>query len=178
MLIAIDPGHGGRDKGASYFGIDEKDINLAISFYLGYELQLKNHEVIFTRSTDTTVSLKTRIQKIIEHNPDLFISIHCDAFNNSKVVGMTTFTRKNCNKTEIILSNEISHSLQSFFPDHRHRGIKEANFYVLINNPFSAILVECEFLSNSIQNNFLRKPENQIRLAKSIARGILTCEEI
>lgn len=172
MLIAIDPGHGGRDKGASYYGVKEKDINLAISFFLGYELKLKNCDVIFTRSIDTTVSLKTRIQKVIEYDVDLFISIHCDAFDNFNVNGMTVFTCKDCSGAEVILANKITHSLQISFPDHRSRGIKEADFYVLKHNPFPAILVECEFLSNPVQNSFLQKPENQVRLAQSIANGI------
>ena len=173
MLIVIDPGHGGKDKGASYYGLNEKDINLAISLFLGYELKSDNHDVIFTRSIDTTLSLKARIQKIIEYDIDLFISIHCDAFDNSKVIGMTIFTRKNCSGAEIILANKISHNLQTSFPDHRSRGIKEADFYILTQNPFPAILIECEFLSNPIQNNFLQKPENHVRLAKSIARSII-----
>lgn len=173
MLIVIDPGHGGRDKGASYYGVNEKDINLAISFFLGYELRINNHEVILTRSIDTTVSLKARIQKIVEYDVDLFISIHCDAFDNSKVSGMTTFTRKDCSGAEIVLVNRISQGLQTSFSDHRNRGIKEADFYVLTNNPFPAVLVECEFLSNPVQNNFLRKSENQVRLAQSITKSII-----
>lgn len=172
MLIAIDPGHGGSDAGASYFGINEKDINLAISLFLGYELQLKNHNVIFTRSIDTHVSLKTRLQKLIEYDIDLFISIHCDAFTNSKVMGMTTFTRKYRSGVEANLASKISYGLQTSFSDHRNRGIKEVDFYVLKNNPFPAILIECEFLSNPIQNIFLQKSENQVRLAKSIAKSI------
>lgn len=172
MLIVIDPGHGGVDKGASHYGINEKDINLAISLFLGYELELLRHEVILTRSIDTTLSLKARLQKVIECDVDLFISIHCDAFTNSKVNGMTTFTRKKCSDIETNFANNINNKLQFSFPDHRNRGIKEANFYVLTNNPFPALLIECEFLSNSIQNLFLQKSENQVRLAKNLARGI------
>lgn len=173
MLIAIDPGHGGKDKGASHYGINEKDINLAISLFLSYELRLLQHEVILTRSIDTTVSLRTRLQKVIECDVDLFISIHCDAFTNSKVNGMTTFICKDCNILETNFATNINNSLQTSFPDHRNRGIKKANFYVLTNNPFPAILIECEFLSNPIQNLFLQKVENQVRLAKCITNGIV-----
>lgn len=172
MLIAIDPGHGGKDKGASYLGVDEKTLNLSISLFLGFILRAKNHTVVFTRTIDTYVALKTRVQKIIEYDVNLFVSIHCDAFNNPKVAGMTTFTRKQPSKIEKSFNVKISNSLQSTFPDHRNRGIKEANYYVLTSNPFPAILVECEFLSNPVQNNFLSKPENQLRLVQSIANGI------
>lgn len=172
MLVAIDPGHGGNDRGAQYGGINECDVNLSISFCLGYELRLKGHEVIFTRTLDIPVLLETRVKGMIEHDPDLFISIHCDAFTDLTVEGMTIYTRKNCSGDELIYANKISNSFRTSFPTHKHRGIKEANFQVLMSNPFPAILVECEFLSNNVQREFLRRPENHILLANSLVKGI------
>ena len=71
--IFIDPGHGGRDPGAIYFNIKEKDINLEISKILKEELEKEGAIVYMTREEDIDYSDKYATRKkslifIIGHN--------------------------------------------------------------------------------------------------------------
>ena len=62
--IVIDPGHGGSDAGASGNGIKEKDYSLLISKYMYDRFKALGVPVSITRTTDTTLSPKNRINKI------------------------------------------------------------------------------------------------------------------
>ncbi len=55
--IYIDPGHGGRDSGAVYKNIYEKDINLEISKRLEKELTSYGATVYMTRYDDIDLSI-------------------------------------------------------------------------------------------------------------------------
>ena len=97
ILVAIDAGHGGEDPGAlgPKFGgkkLREKHVVLGIA----KELQslIKNEpgfEPLLTRSGDYYISLRGRTKKARKANADLFISIHADAFKNSKAKGASVW---------------------------------------------------------------------------------------
>jgi len=56
--VVIDPGHGGKDPGASYHGIMEKDINLDVALRVRKLLTAYNSDlkVLMTRETDVLSS--------------------------------------------------------------------------------------------------------------------------
>ncbi len=93
--IIIDPGHGGHDPGATYYGLQEKDVTLKIGKYLRYYLEryLKNRDytILMTRDDDTFLSLEDRAKFANENNADLFISIHCNANRNRRLHGFETY---------------------------------------------------------------------------------------
>jgi len=93
IVIAIDPGHGGKDSGAlGNKGTKEKDIVLAISKRLA---KLVNDEpgmrAYLTRDRDVFIPLRHRIKRARDNNADMFISIHADAFKNTKAKGASVF---------------------------------------------------------------------------------------
>jgi N-acetylmuramoyl-L-alanine amidase len=58
FVIVIDAGHGGSAfPGATYGGVMEKDINLAVALKLGalIEKELPQVKVVYTRKTDTAL---------------------------------------------------------------------------------------------------------------------------
>lgn len=69
-------------------------------------------------------------------------------------------------------ARDIQAELTQRFYDHVNRGVKSSNFYVLRKTRMPAVLVECEFLSNPKTRKFLREPENQLGLARAIAKGV------
>jgi N-acetylmuramoyl-L-alanine amidase len=97
IIIAIDAGHGGEDPGAlgpKFSGrkLREKHVVLGIAKELQALIKREpGFEPILTRSGDYYVSLRGRTQKARKANADLFISIHADAFKNSKAKGASVW---------------------------------------------------------------------------------------
>ena len=94
-LIVIDPGHGGSDSGAVGNGLKEKSVVLATSKKLGALLTKRGYKVLYTRSTDVFINLRSRTAFAAKKNADMFISIHANAAPNAssalKMSGVETF---------------------------------------------------------------------------------------
>jgi N-acetylmuramoyl-L-alanine amidase len=92
-VVAIDPGHGGKDQGAVGPGqILEKDVTLQIARRLQ---RLVNSEpgmrAVLTRTGDEFLHLYERIAIARRYKADLFISIHADAVTNPEISGCSVF---------------------------------------------------------------------------------------
>lgn len=178
--IYIDPGHGGRDSGAVYKNIYEKDINLIMSKKLEKLLTLKGAKVYLTRENDVDLSttennkkrsdLTNRAKLINNSNADIYISIHLNYINNSKWKGLQIFYT-NKNKKNQNLANSITTYLKE--NTNNIREPKEDNTYYMykqITKP--GILIELGFLSNPNDRYRLTKEEYQDSLAKSLTNAI------
>jgi len=93
-LIALDPGHGGRDPGAiGARGTREKVVVLAIARQLQKELLFRGrYRVMLTRTTDVFVPLRERVARAQAAKADLFLSLHADACPDSAVRGASVYT--------------------------------------------------------------------------------------
>lgn len=93
-VVVIDPGHGGRDPGASSHNQKrEKDIVLATSLMLKSLLEdTGRYEIHLTRDSDVYVDHEDRVSMARDWGADLFISVHADAAGNSSVSGATVYT--------------------------------------------------------------------------------------
>ncbi|HLR16296.1 MAG TPA: N-acetylmuramoyl-L-alanine amidase [Alcanivoracaceae bacterium] len=94
VVVAIDPGHGGEDPGAlGPTGLREKDVVMKISRYL-YDLLDKEQGIkpVLIRDGDYYVPLAERRRIAAEeHNADVFLSIHADAFTDARAHGASVF---------------------------------------------------------------------------------------
>ena len=93
IIIAIDAGHGGQDSGAlGKHGTKEKDVVLAISKRLAALVDKEpGMRAYLTRDRDVFIPLRHRIKRARDNNADMFISIHADAFINTKAKGASVF---------------------------------------------------------------------------------------
>jgi N-acetylmuramoyl-L-alanine amidase len=93
ITIALDPGHGGEDPGATgHGGHHEKDIVLEIAKRLKAKIEEQpNMRVMLTRDADYFVPLHVRVQKARNVQADLFVSIHADAFIEPTARGSSVF---------------------------------------------------------------------------------------
>jgi N-acetylmuramoyl-L-alanine amidase len=93
IIVAIDPGHGGKDPGAiGRRGTQEKDIVLEVSRRLRDLLaDTPGYRPVMTRDRDVYLSLRERMQRARKARADLFVSIHADAFRDPRARGSSVY---------------------------------------------------------------------------------------
>jgi len=97
IIIALDPGHGGEDPGATGpSGTREKDVVLSIAHLLRERINattVKGNPMraFMTRDADFFVPLHVRVDKARRVQADLFVSIHADAFITPAARGASVF---------------------------------------------------------------------------------------
>ena len=190
--IFIDPGHGGRDHGASGRKYREKDVTLQIARRLRGALRRRGYTVALTRTRDQMIELSSRAAMAEKWKADIFVSLHANSAAASRVKGIETFllTPKgtastygnevqktsskgnNCDKLNARLAYEIQKELVNTTQS-ADRGIKHANFVVLRLAPCAAVLVEIGFLSNADEEKLLGSSAYQEKIATAIENGIL-----
>ncbi len=90
--VVIDPGHGGKDTGALYRGVREKDLTLDLARRVAARLrELLGVEVLLTRDRDTYLDLEERTAFANTRDADLFVSIHVNAAPSHRLNGMETY---------------------------------------------------------------------------------------
>ncbi|MDJ0600813.1 MAG: N-acetylmuramoyl-L-alanine amidase [Crocosphaera sp.] len=169
--VVIDPGHGGRDPGAiGLRGLQEKRVVLDISAEVARILKQRGFNVVMTRSGDSFVSLRGRVQRAENSNANVFVSIHANAVggNKSNVNGMETFYFSSGYRLALSIHRNIVRGVSIS----RNRGVKKARFYVLRKTSMPAALVEVGFVTGSVDNRNLSSASYRKKMAEAIANGI------
>ncbi|HJW12206.1 MAG TPA: N-acetylmuramoyl-L-alanine amidase [Albitalea sp.] len=93
IIVALDPGHGGEDPGATgASGLREKDVVLQVALQLRERINaMPGMRAMLTRDADFFVPLHERVRKARRVQADLFVSIHADAFITPKARGASVF---------------------------------------------------------------------------------------
>lgn len=172
IVVAIDPGHGGRDPGAvGIGGLQEAGIVLDIGLQVAQLLQEKGVQVILTRQDDREIDLEPRVRDANRANADLFVSIHANAIDLSRpdVNGIETYYYSDSGaQLARVIHNAVVRLTGS-----RDRRVRFARFYVLRNTTMPAVLVETGFVTGEEDAVRLNDPEFRTRMAEAIAAGIL-----
>ena len=178
-IIFLDPGHGGSDSGAvGPTGVREKDVSLAVSLKAQKLLATAGYHVIMTRTTDIDVAAPgvpdgVELQARVDKSPPdaaLFISVHCNAFSNSRANGMETYHAPASSKSARLarLLNEELQRLGGL----NNRGVKSARFYVMTHSKCPASLIELGFITNPREEKLLASEDYQQKLAQAIANAV------
>lgn len=172
--VVIDPGHGGRDKGAYWGGVRESYLNMIVANKLSYELKARGIKTVMTRKSDRTTSKNYRTQIANKYPGSIFVSIHFNASNYTSATGIETFYlssegRKMASKVQ----GRLLRGLKG-----RDRGVKSANYKVLRNTNTPAILVECGFISNSAERAKCNTRWYQTMAARMIAEGLMDYRKV
>ena len=193
MVIALDPGHGGYDGGASYGGLVEKTLNLKIATYCKEALEkYSNVRVYMTRSTDEYVGLTERVTRAVNAGADVFVSFHINATAGAS--GFEVWIQND--STWRYYLHEESSSLGSSILDKlekfglKNRGNKERDYTGLYypdgsradslavlresrNNNIPAVLIEHGFIDGSAADRALLSDENSLKaMGEADAEGI------
>lgn len=198
-VIAIDPGHGGRDSGKvnAHVKVKEKSLALDTALRLKRILETDGYRVVLTRSDDRYVELADRATIARKAGADLFLSVHYNSVETGadRVTGVEVFTmtpqyqystsdpergdsgaklRNPGNANDhwnTILGYRVHRELLETLkvPD---RGLKRARWAVLRLASCPAILIEAGYLSNDAEARRIAAPEYRQRIATAIADGV------
>lgn len=175
-VVVLDPGHGGVDGGCDVT-IDgvmykEKDIDLAVALYVrDYLEQMDNIQVYMTRETDKKVSLDNRPVVGNEKQADLFVSFHCNSFTKNTAKGLECYSHENSAESGKI-SEKLIACLKNAGLDTKIRGTRTADYKVLRESYYAAVLFEMGFMTNAEDLKNLTDDDYQKKLAKALADAI------
>ncbi|MCI0499327.1 MAG: N-acetylmuramoyl-L-alanine amidase [Planctomycetales bacterium] len=171
-LVVIDPGHGGRDPGAtSYLGYYEKDINLNIGRKVASYLQQQGIKTVMTRNSDTFIELNDRADVANRVGADLFVAIHADSNGDRLHRGYTVYVSRSASWASKKTGQNIESSMAN--TGMSSKGMRNADYRVLVRTKCPAVLVECGYLSNPSEAALLYDSQFQDRIARAIADGIV-----
>ena len=173
IKIVLDPGHGGKESGASGpTGYLEKDVNLIVSKLLRDELVKRGAKVVMTREDDRDVSLVERQVIIDTQEPAIALSIHHNSLPDNgdaeNTKGFGTFWY-----------HSQSHSLAVFLQNYVVTNLRKPNYGVFWKNlaltrpsAAPAVLLELGFMSNPYEFEEIVNPQAQRKMASTLADGI------
>ncbi len=99
--ILIDAGHGGHDPGGiGVSGTKEKDVVLDIAKRLKRNLEEKGFSVAMTRETDKFLTLEERANLANQKDIGLFLSIHANIADSSRVKGLEVYSLRTLDPKE------------------------------------------------------------------------------
>ena len=190
-VIFLDPGHGGRDSGAFYYNIAEKDLNMQIYKKLRKELEGLGYTVLTSRESDVYVDFVTERSKMVNKtNSDMFISIHFNATSSSasNISGIQTYSYEqnpdypakinsqwHNHPDRISESNRLAAAIHSSLlaeTGAKNAGLLHGSFAVLRETNKPAVLLELGYMSNFDENQRIRNDAYQNKLVKGIVKGI------
>lgn len=188
-VIIIDAGHGGEDGGAVVQNNNfEKDINLVIAQKTNDILSLFGFNTKMVRNTDVLIydsdsktqrqkknsDLRNRLKLMENFNNCLYISIHQNKYDDSRIWGAQTFYSPNDEESPI-LAEFIQSSIVTLIQPNNKRAITKTgtNVFVIYNATKPAIMIECGFMSNNDELLKLKDDKYQNQMSFSISNGIL-----
>ncbi|HHY86112.1 MAG TPA: hypothetical protein GYA07_11365 [Verrucomicrobia bacterium] len=190
--ICLDAGHGGKDPGFRVGAHEEQKYTLLLALELRDQLTQAGFNVVMTRTSDTYVALENRVEQARRRGADLFVSLHFNAFSDSRVQGIETYC---CTPSGATSSNAGGQGSTAWVPGNRHndksvllayhvqkslvkhlsaqdRGVKRARYQVLRDATVPAVLVEGGFMSNAADRKRILDPAGRKTMARGIVEGI------
>jgi len=111
-------------------------------------------------------------QNIIKKvNPNLVISIHMNSFPSSEARGSNSYYRKGDDASKNC-ADLIQKSLATYC-DARREKSQEGDYYLLNCSYYTAVLIECGFISNPEEETMLNTESYKEKMVDAIYKGIL-----
>jgi N-acetylmuramoyl-L-alanine amidase len=193
--VILDPGHGGKDPGATNSLGTEAGYNLKVAQLAKSQLQAKGFKVVMTRESNRYLTLQERVDfaNAIRENA-IFVSIHFNSGGRA-ARGIETFTLSppgvshygrgliaadnqartgnEHDSANIALATSVHGSLLRRLQKHTFdRGIKRARFSVLSGVRHPAILMEGGFMSHPYEARLIANDTYQTAVAGGIVDAI------
>lgn len=199
-IIAIDPGHGGRDFGKvnEQFGINEKTYALDTALRLKKLLEADGYRVVMTRDGDRFIELSERPAIANRTSADLFVSLHFNALDKDRKtsgVEIYSFAPQHQRSTESWMPGQKDDTQSTPEPANQFdywnsmlaqavhrpfvtdlkcsdRGKKLMHLAVLRTLRCPGVLVECGFLSSDVEARKIATAAYRQQIAEALREGI------
>ncbi len=194
--VILDPGHGGKDPGATNPLGTEANYNVKLGGLVKKRLEALGYKVVMTRETNVYLSLQERVNvaNSVKQNA-VYLSFHFNSGGRS-ARGIETFTlsppgvahygrgfRPDDNQSRagnehdsanIALATAVHGMvLRKLGTNTLDRGIKRARFSVLTGVRHPAILLEGGFMSHPYEARLIDNPKYQAALADGIVGAVV-----
>ena len=173
--IVIDAGHGGKDPGnlgTGRYKENEKEIALKVTLMVGKYISdyFPDVKVLYTRVDDSYPTLRGRTDFANDNNADLFISIHCDAFDKSSAHGTSShvmgldYSEKNLRVAQkensvIYLEDNYQENYDGFDPN-------TPESYIIFSLTQNVYLDQSIQIANNVQKQFTERVKRKNRGVK------------
>lgn len=202
-IIVIDPGHGGKlevggsspNNAISASGVLEKNIALRMAFLVREQLALiaaaEGHTltIILTRETDENLALAARAKVAKTKKADLFLCIHCNAYNGKSRGTETLISPVASGNTNHaadkafaqLIQTAVFKAIRAHDPKAADRDVKDQKLAVLrdadLGTKARGCLVELEFIDvkavDELMNIGPQSPQVRHDIAKAIADALI-----
>ena len=193
-VMLLDHGHGGIINGKYTTAPKKMYDHVDFIFYEGLFNRLVAHATAYLchvsgipyaiiHPGDGDISLGYRTDKIKELGEQCRVnglkcyvnSIHANAFRDESVHGIEVFTSVGQTISDPIATvvytelAKLGRKMRPCF--HSGDPGKEADFYILVNHPYAALLTECGFFTNKKEAEWMMDQTNILRLAETFVNA-------
>lgn len=168
--LYLDPGHGGKDRGTSAYGLTEKQVTLLIADRIReiMEQEYADVDVRMSRAKDTAVPREERTRMANLWNADFFLGIHVNAGDGTGFEDCI-YTKAE-NRTEEYRSAIHPEIIKA--TGLTDRGKKKSDFYELRESRMPAMMTKNGFIETRADNEKLRSETFIEKIARGHVNGI------
>jgi len=195
-VVALDPGHGGKDPGNEDGSQQEKKYTLLLAQEIRAVLKTNGIKALLTREKDTYIELDDRAIIAKRKGADMFVSLHFNAAREGRNgpptgVEIYSITPAGASSTNgngesdgrgypgnrfddrnvllaYLLQRSVVHAVGA-----EDRGIRRARWAVLRNQSMPAVLIEGGFMTEAAEAKRIYNAAHRHKLAEAIVAGIL-----
>ncbi|MFH1738352.1 MAG: N-acetylmuramoyl-L-alanine amidase [bacterium] len=176
LVVAIDPGHGGTNRGSrAPGGTWEKDVNRKLGDRLEKRLRAMGAETVILRQGDETISLQDRVERARRSGANILVSLHNNSIGDDAdplaTRGASTY---HYYLHSVELSRIVYEKLLAL-PEVEPWGHVGRFDFAPIRGSTDMVgfLVECLFLSHPMDEEIILNSDAQNRITEAIAEGVL-----
>jgi N-acetylmuramoyl-L-alanine amidase/LysM repeat protein len=178
--VVIDPGHGGKDPGATsaFLAATEKEVALRLAMLTGAALQRRGVSVIFTRTGDRDVSLEERAALAQRVGAHALVSLHLNAAANPHASGAEAWYGSGERHADLagFLLDAIAGPLRAH--GMAVRGTRSGPNLAVLRTPIPATLLELGYVTNASDARVLAQDPFLASVAEALADGLVRFRDL
>ncbi len=179
IKIFLDPGHSpkrtpGYDGAVGPTGLLEYEVNMAIAKELAPKLTAAGAQVILSKNEKEQTSLTQRVQRALDAQADIFISIH----QNALPQGVNPFNKKRGMAVyyfyphSLKLAESVNKTMSKNLPTLENNGVMVGDLFVVRMPQMPSILIENAFMMFPEQEEMMKEDKLRAKFVQGIYEGV------